>query len=116
MSKPNKPLKLGMITVEPHGRPWAEVLARWPEVKMTAAWDYDVERARWYADKYSIPLVVENVEDMLGKVDAVLIGGGRRMPKPGSRWGEEVDDHQRFSKPFLERSRWCAWRAQTTPS
>ena len=25
------PIKLGMITVEPHGRPWAEVLARMPK-------------------------------------------------------------------------------------
>ncbi len=103
MSEAKQPLRLGMITVEPHGRPWAEVLARWPEVKMTAAWDYEPERTRWYADKYDIPIVVEKVEDMLGKVDAVLIGGGRRVPKPGSRWGEELDDHLQFSRPFLEQ-------------
>ena len=96
------PLRLGMITVEPHGRPWAEVLARLPDVKMEYAWDYDLDRARGYADKYSIPHVVERVEDMVGEVDAVLVGGGRRQPKGNDIWGEEPDDHLRLSRPFLE--------------
>ena len=99
----DNPLKLGMITVEPHGRPWAEVLVRWPEVKMEWAWDYDLERAQGYAAKYGIPHVAKNVEEMLGKVDAVLIGGGRRMPAPGELWGQVKDDHLRFSRPFLEK-------------
>jgi predicted dehydrogenase len=94
-------LKLGMITVEPHGKPWAEVLSRNPAVKMEWAWDYDYERARAYAEKYSIPHVARDVEDLLGKVDAVLVGGGRRMPQPGERWGDAKDDHLRLSQPFL---------------
>ncbi len=96
------PVRLGMITVEPHGRPWAEVLARWPDVKMVSAWDYDPERARWYADHYRIPQVVEHVEDMLGQVDAVLVGGGRRMPDENGVWGENPDDHLALARPFLE--------------
>jgi predicted dehydrogenase len=103
MSSSEQPLKLGMITVEPHGRPWAEVLARWPEVKMEWAWDYDPDRARSYAAKYQIPHVAGQVEDMLGKVDAVLVGGGRRMPVPGERWGQVKDDHLELSRPFLEQ-------------
>lgn len=103
MSNLAKPLKVGMITVEPHGRPWAEVLARMPEVKMEYAWDYDLERAKWYADKYHIPHVVEEVEEMVGKVDAVLIGGGRRQPTGDGIWGEEPDDHLHLSRPFLEQ-------------
>jgi predicted dehydrogenase len=95
-------LKLGMITVEPHGRPWAEVLQHRFDVKMEYAWDYDAARARAYADKYSIPRVVERVEDMLGKVDAVLIGGGRRPPAADGIWGEEPDDHLKLARPFLE--------------
>jgi hypothetical protein len=95
------PLKVGMITVEPHGRPWAEVLARMPGVKMAYAWDYDLDRAKWYADKYGIPHVVEEVEGMIGNVDAVLIGGGRRQPSGDGIWGEEPDDHLLLSRPFL---------------
>jgi hypothetical protein len=103
MSNSATPLKVGMITVEPHGRPWAEVLSRMPDVKMAYAWDYDLARANWYADNYDIPNVVEEVEEMVGKVDAVLIGGGRRMPSGDGIWGEEPDDHLRLSRPFLER-------------
>ena len=95
-------LKLGMITVEPHGRPWAEVLARMPDVKMEYAWDYDPTRARQYADKYSIPNVVDQVEEMIGQVDAVLIGGGRRPPVANAIWGEAPDDHLHLSRPFLK--------------
>jgi hypothetical protein len=103
MFSSDKPLRLGMITVEPHGRPWAEVLVRWPEVKMEWAWDYVPDRARAYADKYQIPNVATNIQEMLGKVDAVLIGGGRRMPVPGELWGQAKDDHLLFSQPFLEQ-------------
>lgn len=102
MSKSNAPTRLGMITVEPHGRPWAEVLSLMPNVKMTMAWDYEPDRAQGYARKYGIPQVVDNVEAMLGNVDAVLIGGGRRLPTDGGIWGGEPDDHLRLSRPFLE--------------
>ena len=95
-------LRLGMITVEPHGRPWAEVLARWPEVKLSSAWDYEPDRARAYADQYRIPVVADRVEDMLGQVDAVLIGGGRRVPAANGVWGENPDDHLVLARPFLE--------------
>ena len=69
---------------------------------MEYAWDYDMDRAHAYAKKYNIPHVVADVNDMIGHVDAVLIGGGRRQPRPGGIWGEEPDDHLRFSRPFLE--------------
>jgi hypothetical protein len=98
-----KPLRLGMITVEPHGRPWAEVLARMPQAKMACAWDYDMATAQSYAETYHIPLVVQEPEEMLGHVDAVLIGGGRRGPEPGEVWGQKRDDHLRLARPFLER-------------
>lgn len=104
MSNSATPLKLGMITVEPHGRPWAEVLAQMPEVKMEFTWDYSLDRANRYAKKYEIPHVVNEVEEMVGKVDAVLIGGGRRMPTGAGIWGEEPDDHLRLSRPFLEKA------------
>lgn len=94
-------LRVGMVTVEPHGRPWAEVLSRMPEVKMVCAWDYDPARARRFADKYSIPRVAGQVEEMIGQVDAVLIGGGRRPPTGNGIWGEEPDDHLSLSRPFL---------------
>jgi predicted dehydrogenase len=102
--QPSKaPLKVGMITVEPHGRPWAEVIARFlPEVKMEYAWDYSHERAEWFAEKYGIPHVANKLEDMLGKVDAVLIGGGRKTPTNDGIWGEEPDDHLALSRPFLK--------------
>ncbi len=102
MPNSTTPLRVGMITVEPHGRPWAEVLSRMPGVKMEYAWDYDLDRAQWFADKYGIPHTVEEVEEMIGQVDAVLIGGGRRQPTGDGIWGEEPDDHLRLSKPFLE--------------
>jgi predicted dehydrogenase len=99
----NSQIKLGMITVEPHGKPWAEVLSRRPDVKMEWAWDYDFERARRYAEKYDIPWVARDVEELLGKVDAVLIGGGRRIPVAGERWGDTKDDHLKLSRAFLEK-------------
>jgi predicted dehydrogenase len=101
MPHTNKPLRLGMITVEPHGKPWAEVMSRNPAAKMVCAWDYDYERAQAYAEKYNIPYIARDVEELLGKVDAVLIGGGRRMPQPGERWGDIKDDHLMLSRPFL---------------
>ncbi len=102
MAGSTTPLKLGMITVEPHGRPWAEVLQHMPKVEMAYAWDYDLDRARQYAAKYHIRHVVQDVEEMLGKVDAVLIGGGRRAPTGDGIWGEEPDDHLQLSRPFLQ--------------
>jgi hypothetical protein len=70
---------------------------------MEYAWDYDLDRAKWYADKYEIPHVVEQVEEMASHVDAVLIGGGRCQPTGNGIWGEEMDDHLHLSRPFLER-------------
>jgi hypothetical protein len=102
MQPTKTPLRLGMITVEPHGKPWAEVLSRNPDAKMEWAWDYDSERARAYAEKYGIPCVARDLEELLGKVDAVLVGGGRRMPQPGERWGDAKDDHLLLARPFLE--------------
>ncbi len=99
-----QPLRLGMITVEPHGRPWAEILSRMPEkAQMVYAWDYDLAVAHSYAAVYKIPTVVERPEDMLGEVDAVLIGGGRRAPEPGGIWGLVRDDHLTLARPFLEQ-------------
>jgi predicted dehydrogenase len=102
MSTSGAALRLGMVTVEPHGRPWAEVLARMPEVKMSWAWDYDLDRARGYAAHYGIPNVATDVEQLLGQVDAVLIGGGRRMPGENGVWGEQKDDHLLLARPFLK--------------
>jgi predicted dehydrogenase len=104
MSGSETQMKVGMITVEPHGRPWAEIVSRFfPDVMMDYAWDYDPKRAQWYAGKYNIPHVVEDVEEMLGKVDAVLIGGGRCQPTGDGIWGENPDDHLALSRPFLEQ-------------
>jgi len=97
-----KPLRLGIITVEPHGWPWSEVLSRMPDIVLESAWDYDLERARSFAQKYGIAHVAQDVTEMLGKVDAVLIAGGRRPPTGDGIWGEEPDDHLRLSRPFLE--------------
>ena len=103
MGSSNAPIRVGMITVEPHGRPWAEVISQMPDgIQMEYAWDYSMDRARSYATQYAIPHVVGAVEEMVGKVDAVLIGGGRRMPTKDGIWGEEPDDHLRLSRPFLE--------------
>jgi predicted dehydrogenase len=102
MSPSPRPIKVGMITVEPHGGPWAETLKRMPGVEMACAWDYEPARAAQFAGKYGIPRVVGRVEDMAGQVDAVLIGGGRRPPTGDRIWGDEPDDHLRLSRPFLE--------------
>lgn len=95
-------LRLGMITVEPHGRPWAEVLSRRSDVSMEYAWDYDADRAKAYAARYGIPRVVDRFEDMVREVDAVMIGGGRRPPGSDGIWGENPDDHLELARPFLE--------------
>jgi predicted dehydrogenase len=68
---------------------------------MEWAWDYSYERAQSYAEKYHIPNVSRKVEELLGKVDAVLIGGGRPIPQPGERWGDAKDNHLLLSRPFL---------------
>ncbi|MHC1773182.1 MAG: Gfo/Idh/MocA family protein [Flexilinea sp.] len=100
-------IRFGMITVDPHGRPWAEVVNRYylDEVEMVWAWDYSLDRAKWYAKKYGIPNVAGNIEEFVDKVDAVLIGGGRRSPDENGMWGENKDDHLMLSKPFLERGK-----------
>ena len=104
MQETKSPLKVGMITVEPHGRPWAEVIKRMPdELRMEYAWDYNMDRAKSYAEKYGIPHVAKDVQELVGNVDAVLIGGGRRTPDKGGIWGENKDDHLRLSRPFLEK-------------
>jgi predicted dehydrogenase len=102
MTPAPSPLKLGIVTVEPHGTPWAEVLRGMPDVALTRVWDYDEARAHAFAQQYGIPGVAREVREMLGQVDAVLIAGGRRPPTGDGIWGEEPDDHLRLSRPFLE--------------
>ena len=102
MADQTKPLRLGILTVEPHGTPWAEVLRGIPDAAVTHVWDYEEQRARAFAGQYGIPTVVTEVRDMLGQVDAVLVAGGRRPPSGDGIWGEEPDDHLRLSRPFLE--------------
>ena len=102
MTDPTKPLRLGILTVEPHGTPWAEVLKGMPEATVTHVWDYEEQRARSFAGKYGIPTVALDPREMLGQVDAVLIAGGRRPPSGDGFWGEEPDDHLSLSRPFLE--------------
>ena len=74
MPSSNVPTRVGMITVEPHGRPWAEVISRMPDdIRMDYAWDYSMDRARSYADKYAIPHVVGGVEEMVGKAEKASV-------------------------------------------
>ncbi|HOE97743.1 MAG TPA: Gfo/Idh/MocA family oxidoreductase [Candidatus Sumerlaeota bacterium] len=104
-------IKLGVVTVMPHGEPWAEVLRRYyPQCELTAVWDYDPEVAAKFAKDYGVGRVVERVEDMVDLVDAALIPGGRVPPR--AKQGVEAyimdwvevgpSDHLRLAEPFLK--------------
>ena len=97
-------LKVGIVTVEPHGWPWLRVLTKFmrEEISVTTVWDYDEARARRFAKEYGIPQIAQKLEDMLGEVDAVLIAGGRRPPGEERAWGINRDDHLSLARPFLE--------------
>ena len=97
-------LRVGFVTVEPHGYPWIRVLDRFmkEEVKVVAVWDYDDPVAQKFAKEWDIADVVEKPEDMVGKVDAVFVAGGRRSPGENGVWGGYKDDHLELSRPFLE--------------
>lgn len=97
-------LRIGILTVEPHGWPWLRVLARFmqEEISVQAVWDYDESLARRFAGEYRIAQVVQRPEDMIGRVEAVLIPGGRRPPAAGEAWGINRDDHLSLARPFLE--------------
>ena len=111
-------IKLGIVTIEPHGPSWATVLGSLPGVELTAIWDYEKAAAHHFAADNNIPLVVEKPEDMLGHVDAVVLPGGRRAPEKGAEvrvtgryptlkkglaWGEAPDEHLKLSRPFLSQ-------------
>lgn len=94
-------IRIGMVGIDPHGWPWAELLTNVPDVKLVALWDYEMAEAHRLAEHYGIPLVTEQPEEMLGHVDAIAISGGRPPRKEGEAWGEAPDDHLRLSSPFL---------------
>lgn len=96
-------LRVGFVTVEPHGYPWIRVLDRFmkDEVEAVAVWDYDDPVAQKFAKEWDID-VVQEPEDMVGKVDAVFVAGGRRSPGENEVWGGYKDDHLELSRPFLE--------------
>lgn len=104
-------IRLGIVSVKPHGEPWAEVLrSKFPEVELAAVWDYEREVAETFAKAYGIKKVVNHHEDMVDDVDAALIPGGRRPPEEVRDAAESYvmewtkvgrSDHLRLSAPFL---------------
>jgi hypothetical protein len=68
---------------------------------LVSIWDYDKKAAQEFATNYNISFVAEKPEEMLGRVNAVAIAGGRPSPKRGEAWGEAPDDHLQLSRPFL---------------
>ena len=101
MTDREEKIKMGILTIEPHGPSWAELLRKQPDVELVSIWDYDKEAAQNFAARYNISFVAEKPEEMLGHVNAVAIAGGRPAPKKGEAWGEAPDDHLRLSRPFL---------------
>lgn len=101
MAKAKDRVRIGMVGIDPHGWPWAELLTNVPDVKLAAVWDYEMKEAHRFAQHYGIPLIAEQPEEMLGQVDAIAISGGRPPRKEGEAWGEAPDDHLRLSSPFL---------------
>jgi len=104
-------IKLGLLSVRPHGEPWAEVLrAKFPRVRLTAVWDYKREVAEAFAETYDIDRVVDRPEDMVNDVDAALIPGGRTPPEEVKDGAEAYimdwtkvgpSDHLKLAAPFL---------------
>lgn len=99
-----KKLRVGVVSIEPHAWPWIRAVERFllDKVELCAIWDYDQNHAEKFADKFNISEVVRKPEDMVGKVDAVLLAGGRKPPKADEPWGVQKDDHLTLSRPFLE--------------
>jgi len=101
MTGSERKIKMGILTIEPHGPAWADLLRKQPDIELVSIWDYDKEAARSFAARCNIPFVADEPEEMLGQVNAVVIAGGRPAPKKGEAWGEAPDDHLRLSRPFL---------------
>lgn len=105
-----KKLKIGMVTVHPHGQPWSEVLRGCEDAEITHVWDYNPGEAAKFADRYGIPNVCTSPEEMIGKIDAVMIPGGRPLPMGAtdSVWaqtepmGMQPSQHLELARPFLE--------------
>jgi predicted dehydrogenase len=106
----NKKLKLGMVTVHPHGQPWSEVLRGSADAEITHVWDYNFHEAVKFADRYRFPIICKTPEEMIGKVDAIIIPGGRPLPlgATDSVWsqtepmGMQPSQHLELAQPFLE--------------
>jgi len=75
-------VRVGMVAVNtPHAPLYARLL--WdpdapgapaePQARITAIWDEDRERAAAFAREHMVPEVVARPEDMIGRVDAVMI-------------------------------------------
>jgi len=105
-----KKLRFGMLTVHPHGQPWSEVLRNDDEAEITHVWDYSREEAEKFARRYGFRHVCDSPGEMLGKVDAILMPGGRPLPMGAtdSVWaqnepmGIQPSEHLTLAAPFLE--------------
>jgi predicted dehydrogenase len=100
-----------MVSVVPHGQPWAEIVATIGDASITHVWGYPTEPVAAFARRYGIGTVCVRPEAMLGEVDAVLVPGGRPMPEdhvadtiwsPSEPLGHRPSDHERIGRPFLE--------------
>ncbi len=91
-------LKIGIIGSEStHSETFAG-MANFPardgalpfDARVTAIWGEDPVRTQQVAKQKNIPCVLKNPEEMIGKVDAVMV-----MPRRGSR-------HFQYAMPFLK--------------
>lgn len=65
-----------------------------PGFEITNVWDYDINRARTFAQVFkNRPRVCEKLEEVAEGVDAVFISNGER----------DGSDHRRLSEPFLKK-------------
>lgn len=79
-----------------------------PEAEVTAVSDVNMERAKEVADTFSIPHVCETLDDMLGKVDALLIATPNKFHAPAAIQALNAGVHVMCEKPMALNTKECA--------
>lgn len=77
------------------------------EVELTAVSDVNIDRAKEVAEKFSIPHVCEDLDEMLGKIDALLICTPNKFHAPAAIQALNAGIHVLCEKPMALNTKEC---------
>ncbi len=95
-------IRIGVVGVGFMGALHARVLATMPEVELVAVADRRVERAREVANNYNIPNALDDVGQLLDKVEGVVIASPESIHKGHALMAIEHDCHVLLEKPLAK--------------